>query len=841
MTPKGNFFLTIVLITVSCAYAQEAVRHNSLEIYRDLQRLNFLGNALYVAAHPDDENQRIISYLANEMHARTGYLSMTRGGGGQNLIGPELKDLLGVLRTQELLEARGIDGGEQFFTRARDFGYSKHPDETFEFWNKEEVLSDVVHLIRYLRPDVVINRFDHRSPGSTHGHHTGSAILSTEAYELAADPNYQVPSGLGPWQVKQLYFNTSWWFYGSREGFEKADKSNLLSVDVGVFYPELGLSNNEIAAMARSMHKCQGFGQALQRGSQIEYLEYIKGTGDGTPKHLFEGIDTSWERLEGGQKIGSILNKVEEAFNFLDPSEHLPDLVRAYGLLEELSDSHWKRQKLPLLQEVIIECAGLYLNVFSESETAVPGGEVGIEAEFTVRSRAGIRLVSCAIPEMGVNQSIGEVLPPNSRKEYRWQGSIPKGFRVNSHYWLKSRPSEGRYSLDRQEELNHPQNPADFSAEVELELEGRRMRIKLPVLYRRVRPDEGESLRRFRVVPPVSGQPVPELILFPNRQSRDVELIFRSFTDSRDSIQVRLDAGADWQLQPSSLMLAPLNQGEQIRLNISITPPKVADRTELRITARFDGRDYGMEHAGISYGHIPYQMVLRPQSTSLIREDIELAKGTIGYIEGAGDGIDESLRALGIPVTAIDLDTLQQVSQLRPFRAVVMGIRAYNVETARLKIKQPILMDYVKDGGNLIVQYNTAGRWGAQFDGLGPYPFELSRRRVTDETAPVEITSSNSRVLNYPNRIEESDFDHWVQERGLYFPNQWAPEYQTLIQTRDSGEDHLKGGILHAAYGKGNYFYTSLSFFRQLPAGVPGAYRLFVNMLYAKPLIESND
>lgn len=841
MTPKGNFFLTIVLIAVSCAYAQEAVRHNSLEIYRDLKRLNFLGNALYVAAHPDDENQRIISYLANEMHARTGYLSMTRGGGGQNLIGPELKDLLGVLRTQELLEARGIDGGEQFFTRARDFGYSKHPDETFDFWNKEEVLSDVVHLIRYLRPDVVINRFDHRSPGSTHGHHTGSAILSTEAYELAADPNYQVPSGLEPWQVKQLYFNTSWWFYGSREGFEKADKSNLLSVDVGVFYPELGLSNNEIAAMARSMHKCQGFGQALQRGSQIEYLEYIKGTGDGTPKHLFEGIDTSWERLEGGQKIGSILNKVEETFNFLDPSEHLPDLVRAYGLLEELPDSHWKRQKLPLLQEVIIECAGLYLNVFSESETAVPGGEVGIEAEFTVRSRAGIRLVSCAIPDMGVNQSIGEVLPPNSRKEYRWQGSIPKGFRVNSHYWLKSRPSEGRYSLDRQEELNRPQNPADFSAEVELELEGRRMRIKLPVLYRRVRPDEGESLRRFRVVPPVSGQPVPELILFPNRQSRDVELIFRSFTDSRDSVPVRLDAGADWQLQPSSLTLAPLNQGEQIRLSISITPPKVADRTELRITARFDGRDYGMEHAGISYGHIPYQMVFRPQSTSLIREDIELAKGTIGYIEGAGDGMDDSLRALGIPVTAIDLDTLQQVSQLRPFRAVVMGIRAYNVETARLKIKQPILMDYVKDGGNLIVQYNTAGRWGAQFDGLGPYPFELSRRRVTDETAPVEITSSNSRVLNYPNRIEESDFDHWVQERGLYFPNQWAPEYQTLIQTRDSGEDHLKGGILHAAYGKGNYFYTSLSFFRQLPAGVPGAYRLFVNMLYAKPLIESND
>ncbi len=841
MFRKGKTLLTILLITITCAQAQEAVRHHSLEIYRDLQRLNFLGNALYVAAHPDDENQRIISYLANEMHARTGYLSMTRGGGGQNLIGPELKDLLGVLRTQELLEARRIDGGEQFFTRARDFGYSKHPDETFEFWNKEEVLSDVIHLIRYLRPDVVINRFDHRSPGSTHGHHTGSAILSVEAFELAADPNYQVPSGLGPWQVKQLYFNTSWWFYGGREGFEKADKSNLLSVDVGVFYPELGLSNNEIAAMARSMHKCQGFGQALQRGSQIEYLEYIKGTSDGQPERLFAGIETSWKRLDGGQKIGDILEKVEKEFDFLNPSVHLPDLVRAYGLLEELPDSHWKRQKLPLLQEIIIECAGLYLNVFSESETAVPGGEVEISAEFTVRSGVEIQLVSCAIPDLGIRQSVGEVLPFNTPKDYQWKGSIAEDYNVNSHYWLKTLPLEGRYSLDQQVELNSPQNPSDLKAEVVLELEGRHMPMELPVLYKRVRSDEGESLRRFRIVPPVSGQPAPELVLFPDRKSREVELIFSSFTVNQDSIPVYLEAGRGWKLQPSSLMLAPLNQGEQIRKTISITPPMDADRSELRITTRIAGQDYGWANASITYGHIPYQVVFRPQSTPIIREDIRLAEGRIGYIEGAGDGVDEGLEALGIPVTRIDLDTLQQASQLSTYRAVVMGIRAYNVETTKLKIKQPILMEYVKNGGNLVVQYNTAGRWGAQFEGLGPYPFELSRSRVTDETARVEITSDNSDILNFPNRIEESDFDNWVQERGLYFPVQWAPEYRTLIQTRDPGEEPLQGGILHAVHGSGNYFYTSLSFFRQLPAGVPGAYKLFVNMLYAKPNKKRDD
>ena len=295
---RQSFLLLAACIVAFPTWGQRPEKPNAADIYHQIEKLNFLGNVLYIAAHPDDENTRLISYLSNEVLARTGYLSLTRGDGGQNLIGPELRELLGVIRTQELIEARKIDGGEQFFSRANDFGFSKNPTETLQIWDKNQVLSDVVWAIRTFRPDIVINRFDHRSPGTTHGHHTASAMLSMEAFDLANQPN-QFADQLAytqPWQPQRIYFNTSWWFYGSKEKFEKADKSKQAQLQIGVYYPFAGKSNQEIAALSRSCHQSQGFGNTGTRGEEDEYLEFLKGTAPANKNNLFDGIDTTWNR-----------------------------------------------------------------------------------------------------------------------------------------------------------------------------------------------------------------------------------------------------------------------------------------------------------------------------------------------------------------------------------------------------------------------------------------------------------------------------------------------------------------------------------------------------------------
>ena len=337
----------IFTFTFTFLQAQKPTTPSSSEIFESIQKLNFLGTVLYIAAHPDDENTRLISYMANHVKARTAYLSLTRGDGGQNLIGSEIRELLGIIRTQELLAARRIDGGEQLFTRANDFGFSKDPEETLAIWNKEAVLSDVVLAIRKLKPDIIINRFDHRTPGTTHGHHTSSAMLSFEAFDLAnnksAFPDLLKQAGI--WQPKRLFFNTNSWFYRSQEDFDKANQSNRLSFDIGVYYPLKGLSNNELASLASSQHLCQGFGRLSQRGTQKEYLEFLKGDALTNSENIFEGIDTSWNRVKGGKAIGTILHTIENNFNFKNPSTHLPELMEAFKLLENISDAHWKTQK----------------------------------------------------------------------------------------------------------------------------------------------------------------------------------------------------------------------------------------------------------------------------------------------------------------------------------------------------------------------------------------------------------------------------------------------------------------------------------------------------------------
>ncbi|HLT51147.1 MAG TPA: PIG-L family deacetylase, partial [Arenibacter sp.] len=428
------FFIGILLAS-SPIFSQAPHKSSSSDIFHSIQKLNFLGTALYIAAHPDDENTRLISYFSNELKANTAYLSLTRGDGGQNLIGPELRELLGVLRTQELLAARGVDGGKQFFTRANDFGYSKHPQETLKIWDREEVLGDIIWIIRNYRPDIIINRFDHRSPGSTHGHHTSSAILGHEAFDLAARPD-SYPEQLKKtevWQPKRLYFNTSWWFYGSEEKFEKADKSKMVDLDVGVYYPLKGMSNNEIAALASSQHLCQGFGRLSSRGSENEYLELLSGDLPADPSNIFDGIDTSWSRVDGGAAVGKILYQIEENFDFVEPSRHLPQLIAAYKALMKVTDRHWRSIKLRELEDIILAVCGLYLEASAAVPNTYPGGTVAVQIEAINRSNSPILLRKVSLSdESGSDMAIP--LKENKRELIQLNLKIPENTPYTNPY-----------------------------------------------------------------------------------------------------------------------------------------------------------------------------------------------------------------------------------------------------------------------------------------------------------------------------------------------------------------------------------------------------------------------
>ncbi|WP_445382015.1 PIG-L family deacetylase [Robiginitalea sp. IMCC43444] len=817
-----------VLVFTSFTNAQAPHPPSSVQLYNDLQKLNFLGNALYVAAHPDDENTRLISYLSNAVHARTAYLSLTRGDGGQNLIGPELRELLGVLRTQELLAARSVDGGEQFFTRANDFGYSKHPDETLSIWEKDKVLSDVVRIIRQFRPDVIINRFDHRTPGSTHGHHTSSAILSTEAFELAGDSNAypEQLQELQPWSPSRLFFNTSWWFYGSQENFEKADKSRLLSMDVGVYYPERGLSNNEIASIASSQHLCQGFGRPTVRGSQSEYIELLRGEMP-EGQDLFEGVDTSWNRIEGGSAIGKLLSEVEQNFNFTRPSVHLPVLLQAYQKLQELKPSYWKTVKSEELSELIAGIIGLYMEASADAYYGIPGSDAPAELELTNRSDWPVRLTAVTINGAGILKEPLS-LKANEANEIAFDFNIPKNHPGTSPYWLRQNGSLGMYAVSDPELIGKPETPAAFSLKIILEINGIPITFVRPVIHRYAEPDKGELFRAFEILPPATVSFQEKVKIFSGAHPQQVQLTVKAMAPNTcGSLSLSVPAG--WNTEPKTQEFIAQEAGEERVFQFTLIPPDKSSEGYVEPRLTLDGKVYTKELITIAYDHIPTQSVLLPAQLKVVRLNVEKAGQHVGYVMGAGDAIPENLEAIGYTVHLLKPSELTK-EQLRNMDALVLGIRAYNV-LDELPFKQDILMEYVKEGGTMIVQYNTSGRGNADFSANAPYPLRLSRDRVSDETARVSILHPDHPLMNFPNQIREEDFNNWVQERGLYFPNQWDAAYTPLLAMNDPGESAKKGSLLVAPYGEGYYIYTGLSFFRELPAGVPGAFKLFSNML----------
>lgn len=828
-------------LTLGLAQAQKPVAYSSSDIYESIKKLNFLGTALYIAAHPDDENTRLISYLSNEVKARTAYLSITRGDGGQNLIGTELRELLGVIRTQELLAARNIDGGEQFFTTANDFGYSKHPDETLKIWEKDEVLHNVVWTIRNFKPDVIINRFDHRTPGSTHGHHTSSAMLSVEAFDLAGNPEAFADQldFVSTWQPKRLFFNTSWWFYGSRENFEKADKSKMLALDAGVFYPQKGLSNGEIAAFSRSSHSSQGFGSRGSRGSDYEYIEFLKGDFPQNKDNIFDGIDTTWSRVDGGKAIGTILKKIETNFNFSNPSAHLPKLLEAYQLIREISDDYWRIQKTKEIKKIIAACAGLYLEAVAESPNTTPSDEFTVDVEVVNRSAEGVSLKTIMISPNQERIEVYKKLTPNEKLTQKIIAKTRFMQPYTTPYWLLQPGTLGMYSVQDLEITGKPETPRAVHATFNLDFNGIEIAIKKPIIYKYTNPEKGEIYQPFEVLPEATVSINDKVNIFAKSDSKVIPVKIKAHKDEITGTIV-LKVPTDWKVAPSAISFSIARKNEEATVPFVITPPSGESNGYIEPILEIDGETLDYELIDISYDHIPKQSVLMPSRAKVVRLDIQTAGNNIGYIAGAGDAIPESLQQIGYNVRTIDPQQIEE-GTLADFDAIVVGIRAYNVVDA-LKYKQKHLLSYVKEGGNLIVQYNTSGRRGLNIENLAPYPLEVSRDRVTDENAKVKLLAKNNSLLNFPNKITENDFNGWVQERGLYFPDEWDQAYTPVLEMNDKGETPKKGSLLIAQYGKGNYIYTGLSFFRELPAGVPGAFKLFANMLsVGKDKVENKE
>jgi LmbE family N-acetylglucosaminyl deacetylase len=824
--------LLVLFIYSPSLLAQQPQKPTTSEIYHNLQKLNFLGSAMYIAAHPDDENTRLISYLSNDVKARTAYLSLTRGDGGQNLIGPEIRELLGVIRTQELIAARKTDGGEQLFTRANDFGYSKHPDETLAIWNKEEVLSDVVRAIRKFKPDIIINRFNHRNPGTTHGHHTSSAMLSFEAFDLVGnEADYpEIAKKLGTWQPKRLFFNTSWWFYGSRENFDKADKSNILELETGTYYNSLGLSNGEIASLSRSMHN-QGFGSTGSRGNATEYLEFLKGdfskekaTSNATTPDLFAGINTTWSRIEGGKEIGAILEPLEEGFNFKNPSSMLPELLKAYELVRQLDDKHWKEIKKTQLEQLILDCGGIFLEAVANTNSINPKGSYEVSIEAINRSNYPVVLQSVKMQDGSKLVNSVTTLLPNEVSTFNTRVTS-SNTKVSTPYWLNEKGSLGMYKAPTNL-IGKPETPAPEQVVFTLQLGRSQIDITKNVVFKYNDPVDGEVYQPLEIVPEITTSIPEKVLIFADNNSKQVPVIIKAGKENISGF-VQLNHPDGWKVTPAQQVFELTQKGEEKTILFTVTPPKEQSEGLLKPLVVVGDTFYDKELVTLDYNHIPYQRVLLPSEAKIVRIPIEKKGEHIGYIEGAGDAIPESLKQIGYQVTTIAPNEIT-IENLQQYDAVVVGIRAYNT-VPELAFKQNALRSYTENGGTLILQYNTNRRMVTE--DIAPFPLELSRDRVTDEFSKVKLLAPKHPVLNDPNKITQTDFEGWVQERGLYFPNEWDSNFTPILGMNDKNSPETKGSLLVAKHGKGYYIYTGLSFFRELPAGVSGAYRLFANLL----------
>ncbi len=821
MRKLGALLLVFVVLS---GFAQKPKQLSSSEIYQQIKKLDVLGNVLYLAAHPDDENTRFIAYCANERMYNTAYLSLTRGDGGQNLIGTEIREELGIIRTQELLAARRTDGGKQYFSRANDFGYSKTPEETLEIWDKEKILSDVVWVIRKLKPDVIVCRFP-TDGGGGHGHHTASALLGVEAFEKAADET-QFPEQLeyvDVWQAKRIVVNTGRWWNPDIS----ADDEGVVAENIGKFNSLLGTSYNELAAVSRTQHKSQGFGSMSDRGEHFEYFEHLKG--EPAKESLFDGMNRSWSTIEKDinvvEEVSQTIERCIDEFDYNHPENSLDHLLTLKNALQKLNDDYWRRIKNHEVDDLIKQCLGLYIEATAETYWVTNGDSVTVNFEITPRNKGGIKLERLVLTNNQDIEEFDEKLAKNKKFELQRTYYI-KDLAVSQPYWLEKEGTLGTYAVEEQYKIGQAENQPALSFVAGFVIDSFELNYGIPVVYKWRDPVKGELHRPFVIVPPAFVNFKEETQLFSDLKEREIELTVKATTNNVNA-QLNLIAPEGWELSKKQFDLQFAKKGEEQKVSLTLKPTTNAQLGNLTAELIIEEKTYNKALKTIEYDHIPTQVYMPKSKAKLVYMNIKKKGSKVGYYAGAGDVTVEALTSVGYQVDELSEADITP-ENLKQYHAVILGIRAVNVNH-RMPFIMPKLLKYCENGGTLILQYNTAHR--LKTEEFGPYPLKLSRDRVTEEDAVVTFLKPNHKVLNTPNKITKQDFDGWVQERGLYFPKEWDDKYEAILSWHDKGEDAKNGSLLVAEYGKGHYVYTGISFFREFPAGVPGAYRLFVNLI----------
>ena len=821
-TPRRAAVLALVLLFGAPAVHADPRPRPPLDaagIRLALERLQVTGSALYVTAHPDDENTAMLAWLLGEQKVRTACLSFTRGDGGQNLLGTETGTGLGVIRTQELISARRIDGAEQFFSRALDFGFSKNADETLRLWDRERILADAVWVIRRYQPDVIITRFP---PDSTagHGHHTASAILAEDAFAAAADPKRftEQLKLVKPWQAKRLVWNQ---FRPSADS-----TAPRLTVDVGSFNPLLGRSYSEIAGESRSMHKSQGFGAAERRGTLPNTLTHR--LGEPARANLFDGVAMGWNRFPGGARVDAALKKAHQGFDPARPSEILPHLIEAHRALATLPDQAIVVHRRAELLDVIRACAGLWLEAVATTPSAAPGRRMTIVTSALNRSPATVTLEAVEVVGVVTREPASRPLAFNVPVTDTFRTAVPADRPFTQPFWLEAELRRGSFGFEELPLIGPAENPPALTARLTVIVAGERLSLEVPVVHRWIDRVQGERYRDFAVVPPVTLRFAEGVHLFTNGKARPVRVVVESGDAPVDGVaRLRLPPG--WNSQPTAIPIHIGQADAETTVHFMVTAAATPRAAEIVAECEIGGRRFDRQRTRIDYPHIPIQTLFPRAAARVIRTDLTLAVRRVGYIPGSGDEIPAALTQMGAEVVTLSEDDLEGMD-LGGLDAIVVGVRAYNTRP-RLRALQSRLLGYVERGGRLLIQYNT--NESALDDRLGPYPFKISRERVTVEEAPVTLLLPEHPLLQHPNRISAQDFEGWVQERGLYFASPSDPRYEKILACNDPNEPAREGGLLYARHGQGAFIYTGYAWFRQLPAGVPGAWRLFANLLSA--------
>jgi len=825
--------------------AQQVSQNNggvmsSASILQSLRKLQVLGSVLYIAAHPDDENNSFLPYLAKEKLYRTAYLSLTRGDGGQNLIGPEQGIELGMIRTKELLAAREIDGAEQYFTSAYEFGFSKSMDEALQVWDRKKVLADAVWVIRNYKPDVIIARFPPDARAG-HGHHSASAQIAREAFTAAADPSQfpeQLTNGVTIWQAKRLLWNTF------NFGGANTTSNDQFKIDVGVYNPLEGKSYGEIGGEARSMHKSQGEGRPRRKGEVLEYFTTI--LGEAPTQSLLDGVTLDWTRLgQNASGISTMIDAAIDAYNPLQPALSLPSLVGIYKQIKALPESVWKLHKLKAVQQIIEAAAGLSLEAYTVSEKAVQGDTVSFTCAINNRSTASVTLENIIITNQSYKKQVGQQLVQN--KNYNFAVSLIPVLANNQFqpYWLQDpKKIDGMFEVSNYQVLGKAWNEPDLSVQFNCTIEGVVFTMTRPVQYKYVDLVKGECVQPFILIPPYELVVKPNVVLTnvvsekgKKQQASPLQLTVLSNQVKRGEARVAfsiLDQKYSKQVYQKTVDSVFKNS----KINTIEVPlaafynqakPVASLHATVVITNNTGTQTYGEHVQKITYDHIPNTHYLTQDLVKLVDAPIRVKGTRIGYIPGSGDFTEEALVQLGYRVEKITAANCT-AEYLAGFDAVVTGVRAYNVN-GFLNEGYQVLLKYVEQGGNLIVQYNRTGTNGLA-PPIGPYPFTISGgSRVTEENAEVVFEVPSHPVLQTPNVITASDFEGWIQERSTYQATAIDARYAAPLSMHDKNEKSSNGSLITCAYGKGNFSYVGLALFRQLPAGVAGAYKLLANLI----------